>query len=359
MSQAEPRDEVIKYAAKLGYVVTAPQLARWHRAGLLPRPRQQPLGRGRGTETVYPPGTAAQVVALCQIKDDERRLGRVAFRLWWEGFDVDLGLIRNQLVSAMEPLEIEVRKRAAKGRSPLEGGLRRSLGQQRVEAITATMRQAASTNSAPPAKVSWEAMEAWPPTLDDVAAMLGEAAAARIAGTPVATLIADASDGDLVAARDRTRAMVALLRNAAAPMAWLYGKSGSVFRMVDRLMDTMTPSDHLGMVAAMLAFTPFMRSEVLAVLDAGTQPPLAQQLRQILAIRDQVPGATGVLTPMAIRALLRDKEAAGRYRPRIEEFLTEHREKIDAVLAAMQSELPSSAADAMRVEPERTHGAPG
>ena len=177
-----------------------------------------------------------------------------------------------------------------------------------------------------------------------MAALLGQAAAAQVTGTPVASLIAQASDDDLVRARDRTRAMAALLRNAAAPMAWLYGKSGSVFKMVDRLMDTMTPQDYLGMVAIMLAFTPFMRPEVLAVLDAGTQPPLAQELRQILAIRDQVPGAEQVLTPMAVRACLRDKEAARRYRPQIDEFVADHREEIDSVLASVlsQPDAPSS-----------------
>jgi hypothetical protein len=85
-----------------------------------------------------------------------------------------------------------------------------------------------------------------------------------------------------------------------------YQRCGSVFKIVD----SMTPQDYLGMVAMTLAFTPFMRPEVFAVLDAGTQPPLAQELRQILAIRDQVPGAARVLTPMAVRACLRDREAA-------------------------------------------------
>src|SRR5258707_5993855 len=77
----ESRDQVIGYASSLGYIVSAAQLARWHRAGLLPRPRQRPLGRGRGTETVYPPGTSVQVVALCQIKAEEHRLDRPAVRL--------------------------------------------------------------------------------------------------------------------------------------------------------------------------------------------------------------------------------------------------------------------------------------
>src|ERR1700733_9866438 len=115
MAPAESRDEVIQRALVLGYAVSPTQLARWHRAGLLPRPRQQALGRGRGTETLYPAGTALQVVAICQIKDEERRLERIAFRLWWEGFSVDLSVIQGQLAAAVQSFEQSIRQVRANG----------------------------------------------------------------------------------------------------------------------------------------------------------------------------------------------------------------------------------------------------
>ena len=80
---------------------------------------------------------------ICQIKDEERRLGRVAFRLWWEGFAVDLAVIREQLASAMDPLEDEIRKAGAGEKSAPQGILSRSLGRERIEAITAMVAQAA------------------------------------------------------------------------------------------------------------------------------------------------------------------------------------------------------------------------
>jgi hypothetical protein len=152
----------------------------------------------------------------------------------------------------------------------------------------------------------------------------------------IAALIGEASDYDLIRARDRSRSMLALMRSAAAPMAWLYGRSGSAFRILDRLIDGLAPSDYAGIVAAVLAFTPLIRPETLAAIDTGTEPPLAHELRQILAIRDQVPGAADVLTPMAIRALLRDKEAARRYRPQITKFAKDHSEEVESVLASVQ-----------------------
>jgi hypothetical protein len=333
----EPRDQVIEYAAALGYPVSAAQLARWHRAGLLPRPRQRPLGRGRGTETSYPSGTSVQVVALCQIKEEEHRLDRVAFRLWWEGFPVETAVIRSQLAATMGPLEDEIRKAAgSEGVSALSGVMRRSLGRRRMQAMISEVSAAAADSNPAPALISWELMMSSPPSLDDLADLIAQAMAARLAGAPIASLISRASDEDLVLARDRSRSMLALLRTAAAPMAWLYGRSGSVFKMMDRLADSMTPSDYSGIVAVMLAFAPMIRPEVLAAIDAGTDPSLAHELRQILIIREHVEGAAEVLTPMAIRALLRDKEAARRYRPRIDQFVADKREEIEAAVAAAQ-----------------------
>jgi hypothetical protein len=341
----ESRDQVIAYAGALGYVISAAQLARWHRAGLLPRPCQRPLGRGRGTQTIYPFGTSVQVVALCQIKEEEHRLDRVAFRLWWEGFAVEPEVIRSQLAVTMGPLEDEIRKASgSKSRSVLDGTMRRSLGRRRLEALIAEVGEAATDSNLPPALISWEPIMSSPPSLDNIANLIAKAMAARLAGAPIASLIAQASDDDLILARDRSRSLLALLRNAAAPMAWLYGRSGSVFKMMDRLVDSLKPSDYSGIVAVMLTFAPMVRPEVLAAIDAGTDPPLAHELRQILVIREQVEGAAKVLTPMAIRALLRDKEAAQRYRPWIDQFVADKREEIEAALAAAQA-LREPAAD--------------
>lgn len=76
---------------------TARQIARWHALGLLPRPRQRPLGRGRGTQTAYQPGTATQLVALIRSRRANHRLRTVALDLWLQGFAVASELIRGQL----------------------------------------------------------------------------------------------------------------------------------------------------------------------------------------------------------------------------------------------------------------------
>jgi hypothetical protein len=90
--RSETREELLGFAKAHGYDnVTDHKLARWRRAGLLPRPKQRSLGRGRGTQTIYPSGTGRQLLRLCEIHfdDEEKRLIYVGWRLWWEGFDDD------------------------------------------------------------------------------------------------------------------------------------------------------------------------------------------------------------------------------------------------------------------------------
>lgn len=90
----ETRQELLNLAQARGYEVSAPQLARWHRAGLLPRPEQRSLGKAHGTQTVYPSGTREQLLALCEVHAEERRLLYVAWRMWWAGYEVSVERIR-------------------------------------------------------------------------------------------------------------------------------------------------------------------------------------------------------------------------------------------------------------------------
>ncbi len=93
----ETSEELLNLANAHGYDVTEHKLTRWRQAGLLRRPKQQSLGKGRGTQTVYPPGTGKQLLALCEIHAEERRLLYVAWRLWWAGYEVSFELIRQFL----------------------------------------------------------------------------------------------------------------------------------------------------------------------------------------------------------------------------------------------------------------------
>ncbi len=94
MTEWERGEDLRAFATAAGYSVTKEQLARWHRAGLLPRPETRHRVGERGTESLYPPGTGVQLVALCQLHATNHRLGHVGFRLWWQGYPVEASVIR-------------------------------------------------------------------------------------------------------------------------------------------------------------------------------------------------------------------------------------------------------------------------
>ena len=96
----EKSADLLTLAQQQGYVLSATQLVRWHRAGLLPRPQQHPLKDARGTCSLYPPGTGEQVLLLCSLRTRERRLAHLAWQLWLAGYRVEYGIIRAQLQQA-------------------------------------------------------------------------------------------------------------------------------------------------------------------------------------------------------------------------------------------------------------------
>lgn len=92
--------ELLTLARQQGYPISALQLVRWHRAGLLPRPQQQPLKEARGTCSLYPPGTGEQLLLLCSLRTRERRFSHLAWQLWLAGYRVEYRIIRTQLQQA-------------------------------------------------------------------------------------------------------------------------------------------------------------------------------------------------------------------------------------------------------------------
>ncbi len=106
-SGGEPAEYLLATARAHEFRVSRTQLARWHRGGLLPRPTQRGLGRGRGTESVYPAGTAKLLLALLRVRKGERRLSRIAWHLWWAGHDV----LTDQIRAYLERLAAEWERR--------------------------------------------------------------------------------------------------------------------------------------------------------------------------------------------------------------------------------------------------------
>jgi hypothetical protein len=80
----ETREQLLEAASSAGYPLSPAQLGRLHRAGLVPAPLVRALGRGRGTESRFPLGSADRLVRVAEVHTKVHRLSDVAWRLWWQ-----------------------------------------------------------------------------------------------------------------------------------------------------------------------------------------------------------------------------------------------------------------------------------
>ena len=77
--------------------MTRDQLTRLYRRRLINQPVHS-AGAGRGQFTMYPAGTAQRALRIAQLKLVTKQMDELAWRLWWEGHDVDPDLVRSFLV---------------------------------------------------------------------------------------------------------------------------------------------------------------------------------------------------------------------------------------------------------------------
>lgn len=93
----EPTQDILEYLGFAGVETTRDQLARLHRRRLINEPFHEP-GGGRGSLARYPAGTAERMLRISRLRTSTKQLDELAWRLWWEGFDVEPDLIRTYLL---------------------------------------------------------------------------------------------------------------------------------------------------------------------------------------------------------------------------------------------------------------------
>jgi hypothetical protein len=109
----ETQAEVLGAAEAAGFTVSAAQLGRRQRAGLISSPAQRSRGPGggRGTITVYPPGSGDRLVALCRRGRRHRSFADLAWSLWWDGCELaSLDPIRDRLRAVAAGFDEERRR---------------------------------------------------------------------------------------------------------------------------------------------------------------------------------------------------------------------------------------------------------
>jgi hypothetical protein len=93
--------------------VTSVQLKKWRERKVLPEIKQVSLGRGKGTETRYPPETVERIRRICELQEDKRfkkNLEFLRWQLWREGYpisyEVIIETIETEVIGAIQELRI-------------------------------------------------------------------------------------------------------------------------------------------------------------------------------------------------------------------------------------------------------------
>jgi len=345
MEQLEGARDLLAAASEAGFVVSEAQLARWHRAGLLPRPRQLSLGRGKGTVTAYPSGTALQLLALCRIRVNDRSLARAGFRLWWEGYAVDAGLILSPLrvsaaaIDAVLGLGPPVQQPAT---TPADRLLSKRLGRQRVAQMSDDAR-AALQGGLPVEAIDWVTIAESPPNLQDLSGLVVRAIVSSLNGRSIRETFEATSLEDWSEARDITKGLLRVLQTWAGPVAWLLGQKGAALKVVSEMSSRLETQDLPHLLVAQALLVPTLPYEIHEALK--TPPPIApliEELRIVQVVNELVPGAASVWTPAALRALQKGGEAAKRHQARIERFVMDNRAMVEKAVAEARLRVAST-----------------
>jgi hypothetical protein len=93
----ETAQDVWDYLEFAGFHLTREQLIRIHQRRIMNEPFLSPSS-WRDPRTTYAPGTAERMLRMAQLKVKSKHLDELAWRLWWEGAQVEPEIVRDYLV---------------------------------------------------------------------------------------------------------------------------------------------------------------------------------------------------------------------------------------------------------------------
>ncbi|MBS1879739.1 MAG: hypothetical protein JST31_09515, partial [Actinobacteria bacterium] len=93
-------EQLASIAELRGFEFTSRQLELWRYRGLLPRPAR----RHTDSRWNYPPGTAAQLLRLLELRRAVRSLELIRIVLWLEGYPLETGPVRRALAESLGEL---------------------------------------------------------------------------------------------------------------------------------------------------------------------------------------------------------------------------------------------------------------
>jgi hypothetical protein len=102
--------ELLASADQQGADVSAHQLKRWRRAGLVPRPTVERVAGLRGSRALYPGWAIEQLAIVERLHRSIHRIDALRVAVWWEGHWVQPDALRSALIAPLERVSAQARE---------------------------------------------------------------------------------------------------------------------------------------------------------------------------------------------------------------------------------------------------------
>lgn len=361
LSEGEAKENLLAVVKSRGYNVSSEQLTRWHRAGLLPRPKQILLGR-RGSKIIYPNGSAKQVVEICRIREKERRLAYVAWELWWNGLEVKLGtvldFIQRSAKAADEDRRRYYRPDSETVRQEIEASsetrfksrvirrARKRIGKPQLPDFLETMLAVATGQYS---KESWQAQSDQMKLekaldLDNAREQRIGAIGPWLNGEQLNNIseffgrlnfsatLSESTDDELIQARDEFREFLDSFVSVGQVLDKTFGKLAFGFSAIGSLIQN-TPA--ISQPLLLLFWIACRKSKdteesvKLLIENKNTRASLIFQDRVFETMKTEIPSIAAILSPKKMRAAMRSPKAHENHLAEMKQFYTEHQKEMD------------------------------
>ena len=357
----EPTQDILDFLGFAGVETTRDQLARLHRRRLIGEPFHDQSG-GRSSLVRYPAGTAERMLRISQIRSSTKQLDELAWRLWWEGFDVEPDLIRTYLLKRATRWDEQLRElRVVAGEAnDDESGERDVLDEvffQHLKAGPAMVSARKRLGRGSELYAEFSALlidlmhgdlsslervdgrlfdreaTGGNATIDEESPRAGEVALQAMQAsmdTAFIQLVASLDDKEIASARPVALLLLGLISQVGSIVQEVFGGSGHGRDNVGKSLITMAENSD-EQVLALLLTSSFLKDDgvrgVLPDVTPVTAAPPAIPFLDFLRLRFlavEVPGFVALLAPALVRDAFATPEGALRWHARFDEYWLSH-----------------------------------
>ena len=357
----EPTQDILDFLGFAGVETTRDQLARLHRRRLIGEPFHDQSG-GRSSLVRYPAGTAERMLRISQIRSSTKQLDELAWRLWWEGFDVEPDLIRTYLLKRATRWDEQLRElRVVAGEAnDDESGERDVLDEvffQHLKAGPAIVSARKRLGRGSELYAEFSALlidlmhgdlsslervdgglfdrevTGGNAAIDEESPRAGEVALQAMQAsmdTAFIQLVASLDDKEIASARPVALLLLGLISQVGSIVQEVFGGSGHGRDNVGKSLITMAENSD-EQVLALLLTSSFLKDDgvrgVLPDVTPVTAAPPAIPFLDFLRLRFlavEVPGFVALLAPALVRDAFATPEGALRWHARFDEYWLSH-----------------------------------